>query len=54
MHYKLMLFAGQSIVEFSGANFSADAWVFTGAAPYVNYVDESVYFTDKPPSSTAS
>ena len=46
MHYKLMLFAGQSIVEFSGANFSADAWVFTGPVPYVNYVDESVYFTD--------
>ena len=46
MHYKLMLFAGQSIVEFSGANFSADAWVFTGRMPYVNYVDESVYFTD--------
>ena len=47
MHYKMMLFAGQSIVEFSGANYSADAWVFTGAAPYVNYVDEAVYFTDK-------
>ena len=46
MHYKLMLFAGQNIVEFSGANFSADAWVFTGPVPYVNYVDESVYFTD--------
>ena len=26
MHYKLMIFAGQSIVEFSGANFSANAW----------------------------
>ena len=46
MHYKMMLFAGQSVVEFSGANFSADAWVFTGSVPYVNYVDESVYFTD--------
>jgi hypothetical protein len=45
MHYKLMVFAGQSIVEFSGANFSADAWVYT--TPYVNYVDESVYFTDR-------
>jgi len=44
MHYKMMLFAGQGIVEFSGANFSADAWVFE--TPYVNYVDESVYFTD--------
>jgi phosphatidylserine/phosphatidylglycerophosphate/cardiolipin synthase-like enzyme len=47
MHYKMMLFAGQSIVEFSGANFSADAWVYTGTSPYVNYVDESVYFTDR-------
>src|SRR3982751_5547301 len=44
IHYKMMLFAGQGIVEFSGANFSADAWVFT--TPYVNYVDESAYFTD--------
>ena len=32
MHYKMMLFAGQGIVEFSGANFSADAWVYT--TPY--------------------
>lgn len=46
MHYKMMLFAGQGIVEFSGANFSADAWVYT--TPYVNYVDESAYFTDNP------
>lgn len=46
MHYKMMLFAGQNIVEFSGANFSADAWVYTGTTPYTNYVDESVYFTD--------
>jgi regulation of enolase protein 1 (concanavalin A-like superfamily) len=45
MHYKMMLFAGQGIVEFSGANFSADAWKYT--TPYVNYVDESVYFTDR-------
>jgi hypothetical protein len=46
MHYKMMLFAGQGIVEFSGANFSADAWVYV--TPYVNYVDESAYFTDNP------
>ncbi len=46
MHYKMMLFAGQGIVEFSGANFSADAWVYTGTTPYLNYVDESAYFTD--------
>ncbi len=46
MHYKMMMFAGQNIVEFSGANFSADAWLYTGTTPYVNYVDESIYFTD--------
>lgn len=46
MHYKMMLFAGQGVVEFSGANFSSDAWVYD--TPYVNYVDESAYFTDNP------
>jgi regulation of enolase protein 1 (concanavalin A-like superfamily) len=48
MHYKMMLFAGQGIVEFSGANFSGEAWVFTGPDPYVNYIDEAAYFTDRP------
>ena len=48
MHYKLMLFAGQGIVQFSGANFSADAWVYEGTTPYVNYVDEATYFTNNP------
>ena len=33
MHYKMMLFGGQGIVEFSGANFSADAWVYTHPVP---------------------
>ena len=27
LHFKTMLFAGQNIVEFSGANYSADAFV---------------------------
>jgi len=44
-HWKLMLFAGQSQVYFGSANFSADA--FVPVTPYVNYVDETVYFTDK-------
>ena len=48
MHYKLMMFAGQGIVQFSGANFSADAWVYAGTTPYLNYTDESTYFTDNP------
>lgn len=47
MHYKMMLFAGQGIVEFSGANYSADAWTYSGD-PYTNYTDESIYFTDDP------
>jgi phosphatidylserine/phosphatidylglycerophosphate/cardiolipin synthase-like enzyme len=48
MHYKMMLFAGQGIVEFSGANFSPSAWVYSGTTPYVNYIDEAAYFTDRP------
>jgi hypothetical protein len=44
LHWKMMLFSGQNLVEFSGANFSSDAWVFAGA-PYTNYVDEAIYFT---------
>ena len=46
LHWKMMLFAGQGIVEFSGANFSSDAWVY--AARGTNYVDEAIYFTDDP------
>jgi phosphatidylserine/phosphatidylglycerophosphate/cardiolipin synthase-like enzyme len=46
VHWKMMLFAGQETVQFSAANYSAFA--FTPVEPYVNYVDEVVYFTDKP------
>jgi len=42
-HWKAMIFAGQSTVYFGSANFSADAFVYV--QPYVNYVDETVYFT---------
>ncbi|HEV3485889.1 MAG TPA: phosphatidylserine/phosphatidylglycerophosphate/cardiolipin synthase family protein, partial [Vicinamibacterales bacterium] len=45
LHWKLMLFAGQNTVEFSGANYSSDAWVPTGD-PFTNYIDEAIYFTD--------
>ncbi len=49
LHYKMMLFAGQGIVEFSGANYSADAWRPVDLTrPYENYTDESIYFTDDP------
>jgi phosphatidylserine/phosphatidylglycerophosphate/cardiolipin synthase-like enzyme len=43
LHWKMMLFAGQGQVEFSGANFSPDALV--PADPYRNCVDEVILFT---------
>jgi phosphatidylserine/phosphatidylglycerophosphate/cardiolipin synthase-like enzyme len=45
VHWKTMLFAGQNTVQFSAANYSAFA--FNPVEPYVNYIDEVVYFTDK-------
>src|SRR5262249_9405557 len=45
-HWKIMIFGGQNVVYFGSANFSADAFVYV--TPYVNYVDETVYFTDNP------
>jgi len=46
LHWKMMLFAGQGQVEFSGANYSPDALVPTD--PYRNYVDEAIFFTSDP------
>jgi phosphatidylserine/phosphatidylglycerophosphate/cardiolipin synthase-like enzyme len=46
LHWKMMLFGGQHVVEFSGANYSDNAW--HPVTPYVNYIDESIYFTDDP------
>jgi phosphatidylserine/phosphatidylglycerophosphate/cardiolipin synthase-like enzyme len=46
LHWKLMLFAGQQQVEFSGANYSPGA--FTPIIPYVNYTDEAIYFSSDP------
>jgi hypothetical protein len=45
-HFKMMLFAGQGQVEFSGANYSSEAFV-PGTA-YSNYVDEVILFLDDP------
>src|SRR4029450_6078566 len=45
LHWKMMLFQGQNVVEFSGANFSADAWRPATATPYENYTDEGIFFT---------
>ncbi|MQA31888.1 MAG: hypothetical protein GEU82_18985 [Luteitalea sp.] len=46
LHFKMMLFAGQNVVEFSGANFSDAA--FVPNTPYSNYVDEAIVFADEP------
>jgi HKD family nuclease len=43
LHWKLMIFGGQNVLEFSGANYSSEA--FTAIAPYQNYVDEIITFT---------
>ena len=44
LHWKMMLFAGQDVVEFSGANYSPNA--FVPDAPYSQYIDEVIYFSD--------
>jgi phosphatidylserine/phosphatidylglycerophosphate/cardiolipin synthase-like enzyme len=45
LHWKMMLFRGQGVVEFSGANYSADALVYDMTdGPYANYVDEAIFF----------
>ena len=44
LHWKMMLFAGQNKLEFSGGNFSSD--FFVPQSPFVNYIDDAVYFTD--------
>ena len=46
LHWKTMLFAGQNVVEFSGANFSPTA--FVPQAPYSDFEDETIYFSDDP------
>jgi phosphatidylserine/phosphatidylglycerophosphate/cardiolipin synthase-like enzyme len=46
MHFKMMLFAGQNVVEFGSANYSDNA--FVPVTPYSNYVSETVFFEDDP------
>ena len=43
-HWKSMIFASQNTVYFGSANFSP--YEFVAVQPYVNYSDETVYFTD--------
>ena len=45
LHWKMMLFHGQNVVQFSGANYSADAWRPATDISYENYTDEGIYFT---------
>jgi phosphatidylserine/phosphatidylglycerophosphate/cardiolipin synthase-like enzyme len=44
LHFKVMLFHGQNVVEFSKANYNATAYV--AIEPNVNYDDEAVFFTN--------
>src|SRR5437868_779420 len=46
LHFKMMLFAGQNKLEFTGANYSPD--FFVPAQPFTNYIDEAIYFSDDP------
>ena len=46
LHWKMMMFDGQGVVEFSGANYSP--WAFVPVTPYQNYTDEAIYFCDDP------
>src|SRR2546428_1978879 len=43
LHWKLMIFAGQGEVEWSGANFSPMA--FMAGSPYRDYEDEVIYYS---------
>ena len=45
LHWKLMIFLGQNTVQFSGANYSREAFGF--GMPYADYVDEIIYFTGR-------
>ena len=42
LHWKMMLFDGQGVLEFSAANYSP--WALNPIQPYENYIDEVIYF----------
>ena len=44
LHWKMVLFAGQGQVEFSGANYTP--FEMTPDQPYVNFTDEVVYYSN--------
>jgi phosphatidylserine/phosphatidylglycerophosphate/cardiolipin synthase-like enzyme len=45
-HWKMMLYAGQAKMHFSGGNFANGS--YSPITPYASYVDEAIYFTDDP------
>jgi YD repeat-containing protein len=45
-HWKGMIFAGQNVAEFSGANYSPYEYVYE--IPFVQYQDETIYFSSEP------
>lgn len=45
-HWKGMIFDGQDVAEFSGANYSP--YEYTPQQPFVDYNDEVIYFSDEP------
>lgn len=45
LHWKMMMFVGQNTVEFSGANYSAEAFAY--GTQYSDYVDEVIDFTER-------
>jgi phosphatidylserine/phosphatidylglycerophosphate/cardiolipin synthase-like enzyme len=45
-HWKMILYAGQGRVHFSGSNFSDGS--YSPMVPYTRYVDEAIYFADDP------
>lgn len=44
-HWKGMIFAGQRVAEFSGANYSPYEYIYE--IPYVQYQDETIYFSSE-------
>jgi phosphatidylserine/phosphatidylglycerophosphate/cardiolipin synthase-like enzyme len=45
LHWKMMLFEAQNVVEFSAANYSGSA--FVPEVPYADYVAEVIYFSQR-------
>jgi phosphatidylserine/phosphatidylglycerophosphate/cardiolipin synthase-like enzyme len=45
-HWKMILYAGQSSVHFTAANFANGS--YSPVTPYTGYVDEAIYFTNDP------